>query len=147
MGVFLEHTLVSNSVGPDEPRPEWSLYNTFQEKDQTGHGFGNKLVSLAVLDASGNPLQTIIPTRFSQIDALLKGHKAGELIQTEFRDQQGRITQYKSPLSLFPFSDQIRYFYLPYSIGLVYLLVSLWIFGLRRSEVATSVRFGASFAK
>ena len=135
IGVFLEHTLVSNGVGPDDPAPEWNLYNAFQT-NQPGHGFGNQLVSLAVLDANGNPLQTIEPTRFSQITTLLKGHAAGEMIQTTFRDQQGKTAQYKTSLNLFPFSDQIRYFYLPYAIGLIYLLVSLWIFGLRRSETA-----------
>src|SRR5512141_120578 len=81
MGVFLEHTLVSNGVGPDVSDPAWSLYNTFQDA-QAGHGFGNQLVSLAVLDASGNPIKTIQPTRFNQIDALLKDHTAGEMIQT-----------------------------------------------------------------
>ncbi len=138
LGAFLEHTLVSNGVGPDEPEPEWALYNDFSAAAQGDHGFGNHLASLAALDPNGSPLKIIQPVRLSQIQGFLKdqGLRVGDTIAMDFRNPQGIAMQYKVKLSTFPASDQLRYFYLPYSIGLIYLFVSLWIFGLRSTETA-----------
>ncbi len=129
IGVFLEHTMVTNGVGPDTKEPEWPIY------DQ-GLVFGNQLVSLSVLDANQKPQSTIEPKSFSQIETLLKGHAPGELISATFRNPGGEESVYVVPLNNFPLSDQIRFFYLPYLTGVIYLVVSLWIFGLRRSETA-----------
>lgn len=132
IGVFVEHTLLTNGVGPDGNTTGWPIYNQ-------GLRFGYQLVSLSILDADNNPLETIEPKRFSQIENLLKGHAPGEKIEATFRNTNlanDPTSTYTVPLSLFPLADQVRFFYLPYLVGVIYLVVSLWIFGLRRSETA-----------
>jgi hypothetical protein len=129
IGIFVEHTMVTNGVGPDIDAEDWPLYDERLR-------FGNQLISLSVLDASNNPVQTIQPKRFSEITALLKGHLPGENIEATFQDEQKQQTKYIVPLSVFPIADRLRFFVLPYFVGIGYLFVSLWIFGLRRSETA-----------
>lgn len=130
IGVFIEHTLVTNGVGPDGDAEDWPLY------DQGLNSFGNQLTSLSILDANNNPVQTIEPKKFDQITRLLKGHSPGEKIAATFLDEQGQKKTYVVPLTVFPLADQMRFFFLPYLVGLGYLFVSLWIFGLKRSETA-----------
>ena len=129
IGIFVEHTLVTNGVGPDGNSNDWPLYNQ-------GLRFGNQLVSLSILDANNSPLQTIQPKGFGQIEGFLKDHAPGEKIEVAFRSPDGLVRTFTVPLTRFLVSDQIRYFYLPYLVGLIYLAVSLWIFGLRGSETA-----------
>ncbi len=129
IGVFVEHTMVTNGVGPDADSKGWPLY-------AQGLRFGNQLTSLSLLDANKNPVETIQPKRFRDVETLLQGHVPGELISATFRTEQGQTITYIVPLNSFPAADQTRFFYLPYLIGVVYLAVSLWIFGLRRSETA-----------
>ncbi|MCX6079458.1 MAG: GAF domain-containing protein [Chloroflexi bacterium] len=129
IGVFVEHTMLTNGVGPDSNSVNWPIY------DQ-GLRFGFQLVSISTLDANKNPIQIIEPKRFGQIENLLKDSNPGQLISTTFRSPQGKLQTYTVPLNWFSFADQLRFFYLPYLVGMVYLTVSLWIFGLRRSESA-----------
>jgi signal transduction histidine kinase len=129
IGVFLEHTMLTNGVGPEGNPSGWPIY------DQ-GLRFGHQLVSLSLLDANNERVQTITPGYFSQIEALLNGHAPGEKFEATFRDLQGTNTTITAPLISFPPADQVRFFYLPYLVGVIYLAVSLWIFGLRRSESA-----------
>ncbi|PWH13337.1 MAG: hypothetical protein DDG60_10430, partial [Anaerolineae bacterium] len=50
--------------------------------------------------------------------------------------RKGEIFTFDVKLSRFSLTDQARFFYIPYLVGLVYLGASLWIFGLRRTETA-----------
>lgn len=129
LGVFVEHTLVTNGVGPDTPSPEWFIYN----KDL---GFGYQLVSLAPIDEANKRIETLTPRNFREVQALLVKYAPGSRIAASFEDDQGRVVTYTGTLSVFPQADRLRFFYIPYLIGVIYLLVSLWIFGLRRSETA-----------
>ena len=129
LGVFLEHTLVTNDIGPDEFTQEWFLYNK-------GLHFGNQLISLSILDPGNDRIETITPKNFSEIQTLLKKYAPGQRVATTFENDQGRMITYTGSLTTFPLADQTRYFYIPYLIGIIYLLTSLWIFGLRRSETA-----------
>jgi len=130
IGVFVEHTMVTNGVGPDGDAENWPLY------DAGLNSFGDQLKSLSILDANNNSIETIQPTKFSQITTLLKNHVVGEKISATFLDEQGQTKKFTVPLTAFPFADQMRYFILPYIVGIIYLFVSLWIFGWRRSETA-----------
>jgi signal transduction histidine kinase len=130
LGVFLEHTLVTNDVGPDDnTQPEWFLYNK-------GLHFGNQLVSISILDQGNDRLETLEPKSFTEIETLLKKYAPGQRIAATFESPEGRTIVYTGALTTFPLADQTRYFYIPYLIGIIYLLTSLWIFGLRRSETA-----------
>ncbi|HEY3311613.1 MAG TPA: GAF domain-containing protein [Anaerolineales bacterium] len=128
LGVFLEHTMLTNGVGPDEHPSGWPLY------DQ-GVRFGHQLLSLSFTNAN-NPPAAIEPKRFGQIESFLQGHVPGEIVEATFRSPQGDTEKFSVALSTFPLTDRIRFFFLPYLVGLVYLAVSLWIFGMRRSETS-----------
>ncbi len=137
LGIFVEHTLVTNGVGPDNPGIEWDLYQKIDAFDPDSIGFGYQLVALASVDGS-NP---VIPGSFRDVEAFLARYQPGEQVQATFRNenagaQKGETATFTITLSKFPLSDQVRFFYIPYLVGLVYLIVSLWIFGLRRSETA-----------
>lgn len=141
LGVFVEHTLVSNGVGPEKPSPDWELYQQLDALDREKTGFGFQLISIAFVDQNNRPLQTLRPASFRDIETFLAGHQAGEKVQVEFRNENsgaehGQVTSFTVALSKFPFSDQIRFFYLPYFVALFYFVVSLWIFGIRRTETA-----------
>ncbi|RPH63175.1 MAG: GAF domain-containing protein [Chloroflexi bacterium] len=128
LGIFVEHTLVTNGVGP-EGAPEWSLLNK-------GLRFGNKLISLSFLGPDQTPIATVEPKNYGDIDAFLYNHFPGETVRATFRARDGAETSYDVDLSSFPLQYQTQYFYLPYVIGLVYLGFGLGIFGLRREETA-----------
>jgi signal transduction histidine kinase len=141
LGVFLEHTLVSNGVGPETYSPAWELYHQLDTLDQEKSGFGYQLISIAFLDANQNPLQSLKPKNFSELEAFLADHQPGEQVQVTFRNENpgpkyGQATSFTVSLAKFPASDQIRFFILPYLVALVYFFVSLWIFGIRRTESA-----------
>ncbi len=137
LGIFVEHTLVTNGVGPNNPGIEWDLYQKIEALNPDSTGFGYQLVALASADGS-NP---VIPQSFRDVEAFLARYRPGDQAQVTFRNendgaQKGETVTFTITLSQFPPTDQIRFFYLPYLIGLVYLAASLWIFGLRRSETA-----------
>lgn len=129
MGIFLEHTLVTNGVGPDGDLSGWPMYSQ-------GLRFGSQLVSVSTLDANLQRLETVQPKSFDQVSDLLRQLAPGEKIQAVFRDSGGNETSITVTLGRFPFQDQVRFFYLPYLVGLSYLAISLWIYGMRRSETA-----------
>lgn len=137
LGVFVEHTLVTNGVGPDTPSAEWDLYQKISALAPDSTRLGYQLIGLAAADGS-NP---VVPASFRDIEAFLAAYRPGDQVQVTFRNEndgprKGETTTFVVTLSKFPLADQVRFFYLPYLIGLVYLGVSLWIFGLRRSETA-----------
>jgi len=137
LGIFVEHTLVTNGVGPDTPTAEWDLYQKIVDLDPGSTGFGYQLIGLAPADGS-NP---VTPRSFRDVEAFLAAHRPGDQVQVTFRNENnsaknGETITFSVTLSKFPIADQARFFYLPYLISLVYLGVSLWIFGLRRSETA-----------
>lgn len=128
LGVFVEPTLVTNGAGDNEPA--WTLYN---------HGlnrFGSQLISLSLVDQNNNPVMTIQPRRYSDIASFLNGHLPGENVRTVFAAPDGSEQTFDAPLSAFPLSSQLKYFYLPYFLGLIYLGFGLWIFSIRRDETA-----------
>lgn len=66
----------------------------------------------------------------------LASRKPGEAVSVTIRTPAGEVHTDKLKLqALFP-SDLITYVYIPYLVGWMYLVISLWIFGLRRKESA-----------
>ena len=146
IGIFVEHTLVTNGVGPDnDDARNWPIF-------EQGLRFGHQLVSISTLDVNNKPIQTIVPTSFAHIQTFLTGHAPGENIRVTFRDQKNQSTTLSVALNKFSPTDQVRFFYLPYLVGILYLAVSLWIFGLRYADpagrafsiLATSIAIGVA---
>lgn len=124
LGVLTEHTLVVNGATPSSPPEEWSLY------DQ-GIRFGDQ-----ILEVKGTPVRST-----QEIMQLLSTNFAGETVPVTLRKADGSVVTLDVTLHAFPTADIIRFFVLPMLIGFIFLLISLWIFGLRRTEQA-----GRSFA-
>jgi len=131
LGVFIEHTLVTNGVGINDA-PEWTLYNQGQGLNL----FGNQLTSLSLIDPNNNAASTIHPKSYDDIFSFLAGRSVGENVRLIFLMADGAEKTFDTALSEFPISSQWQYFYIPYLIGLVYLGAGLWIFGMRRNETA-----------
>ncbi len=137
LGIFVEHTLVTNGVGPNTPASEWDLYQKINALDTEATGFGYQLIGMASADGSN----LVRPRSFRDVEHFLATYQPGDQVQVTFRNENdnernGESVTFTITLSNFPVTEQVRFFYLPYAIALVYLAVSLWIFGLRRSETA-----------
>ncbi len=120
IGAFIDNTMVVNGVHPDPVPANWDL--TLQGA-QTGD-------QLLILD--GAPV-----TSYGDMRQVLLRHFPGETIPAVFRQiEGGREVTYQVTLSNFNFSDQLSYFFVPFFVGLVYMITSWWIFGLRRTETS-----------
>jgi signal transduction histidine kinase len=119
IGAFTDNTLVTNGVGPQPAPASWSLFSQ-------GVGFGDQIVL-----ADSQPVRS-----YTEFRSILLRHYPGETIPLVLRSPSGGEKEYLVTLSKFSFQDQVTYLFIPYSVGLVYLVISWWIFGLRRSETA-----------
>lgn len=113
-GAFVEHTLVFNGVGP-KGKAGWELLNR-------GYTFGNQLVAISGQDVHSS----------ADIHTALKSATGGDSISITIRTPDGKLITENVTLTEFP--DRWAYLYLPSILSLAYLVISLWIFGLRRSE-------------
>jgi signal transduction histidine kinase len=134
LGAFFDSTMVNNGVSPTPIPAHWDLM-------QEGIGPGDQLIML-----DGQPV-----TSAGQMQAILQKHIPGETIPAVINMRGGDRQEFQVTLSTFDIQDRITYFYVPYFVGLIYLILSWWIFGLRRSETtgraftvfATSAAIGA----
>ncbi|MBN2119166.1 MAG: GAF domain-containing protein [Anaerolineales bacterium] len=117
LGGFLEQTLVLNGTGED--RPDWALYaQGFKIGDQLLYANSQRVASAADLERALGSVQV------------------GETIPVVVHTTKGDVVLAEITLQPFPFADRIAYFILPMFLSLVFLVISLWIFGLRRTEPA-----------
>jgi signal transduction histidine kinase/putative methionine-R-sulfoxide reductase with GAF domain len=119
IGGFFEHTLVLNGSDTSVGGQHWAMY-------EQGFKLGDQLVSVDDREV------------FSSNDLMdtLKPRLVGDIVLVEIRTSEGVLQKANITLRAFPTGDQIVYFILPSFLGLVFLVVSLWIFGLRRTEPA-----------
>ncbi|MCI0552850.1 MAG: GAF domain-containing protein, partial [Anaerolineae bacterium] len=68
--------------------------------------------------------------------AALSSHNRGDTVAVTIQPFEGTARTVQVTLQPFPRADLISYFILPASLSLVFLIISLWIFGLRRTEPA-----------
>jgi hypothetical protein len=118
LGAFYEHTMVFNGTGPDAGNPAWALYDQVHVGDQ-----------LIAIDG--------IPVRSSaEVREILRGRFGGEQVTATVRMQNGDLRNFEITLYAFPDQSRTLYFIVPSILGAIFLMVSLWIFGLRRNEPA-----------
>ncbi len=118
LGAFYEHTMVFNGTGPGEADPAWALYEHVEVGDQ--------LISI-----DGATIQSA-----SAVRDLLADHSLGDVVQVEILTSSGETNTFDITLNEFPASSRTTYFIVPSILGAIFLGVSLWIFGFRRSEPA-----------
>ncbi len=118
IGGFFEHTMVLNGSNTSERGRDWALY-------ELGFKLGDQLVSVNGRAVSNS----------DELKNILGSLPVNQAVPVVMRTPEGEV---EASVTLQPFSrsDQIAYFVMPAILSLVFLVVSLWIFGLRRTEPA-----------
>jgi len=119
VGAFFEPTMVMNGGGPSAEGAKWPLY------DQ-GIQHGDQLISIA-----GREIHNAEDMRQT-----LAGFYAGETVPVVVRTVEGKTITYEIELQRLPQADLIAYLVIPSVISIAFFALSLWIFGLRRTEPA-----------
>ncbi|MFZ1040696.1 MAG: GAF domain-containing protein [Anaerolineales bacterium] len=122
LGAFYEHTMVFNGVVPTGPDAAWDLRNQ-------GIQLGDQLISV-----NGQAVHNTI-----EVQSILSGFQPGDQIPVTVRLLDGSQKTYHVTLHAFSSEDRITYFIIPISLSLLFLIISLWIFVIRRTESAGRV--------
>ena len=121
LGAFVEQTMVFNGVGQETPPEAWSL---FRDKSLW---LDYQLVKVNGVDVQSE----------TQIRTALTGSLPGKPVPVVVRRiADGQEETRTVTLQTFPGSARMIYFFVPYVVGLLFLGISLWIFGMRRTESA-----------
>ncbi len=119
IGAFIENTMMANAVGPGRVE----TWPAFTEGVDT---FGIQLTQI-----NGEPVSSP-----REMQETLRRYAVGDVITISILDLDSNPKEISLTLQAFPFGDQIAFFYIPYFLGFVYLLCSIWVFRLRRNDVA-----------
>jgi len=119
LGGFFEHTFVLNGSDTSEENKSWAMYTQ-------GFEVGDQLVSVDGIgvNSSGKLLE------------IINSHTVNDTVEVVMRTADGGEETASIVLQEFSAADRTAYFILPELLSLVFLMVSLWIFGLRRTEPA-----------
>ena len=121
LGAFVEQTMVFNGVGQAAPSQSWSL---FQDKSLW---LTSQLVQVNGVEVRSE----------AQVRAALARTQIGQPVPVVLRRlANGQAETRIVTLQVFPASARLVYFVIPYVVGLLFLGIGLWIFGLRRTEPA-----------
>ncbi len=121
LGAFVEQTMVFNGVGQASPPQSWSL---FQDKSLW---LKSQLVQVNGVEVRSD----------AQVQAALAHTRTGQPVPVVLRRLATGQTETRTvTLQTFPAAARTVYFVLPYIVGLLFLGISLWIFGMRRTESA-----------
>lgn len=119
IGGFFEQTMALNDAVTRETGKQWALH-------EKGFQVGDQLISVAGTPISGaNDLRDILKTR-----------KVGDTVHVVARALDGSTREADIILGSLSRADQISFFAIPAFLSLVFMLIGLWIFGLRRTEPA-----------
>ena len=131
IGAFYEHTMVFNGVVPSGPDSSWDLRNQ-------GIKLGDQLISV-----NGQAVHSTV-----EVQRILSSFQPGDQIPVIVRSADGVQKTYNVTLNTFPLQDRITYYIIPISLSLVFLVLSIWIFAIRRRETAgrAFALFASSFS-
>ena len=133
MGAFFEQTMAFNGLKPASPEDGWSLLSQVDDAGEPRIHLGDQLVSVAgrEVDSAQSLADVLMP--FS----------AGESIPVVLRESDGALREYTVTLSRFAYlptgqltQSYIYYVLVPKFISALFLILGIWVFGLRRSESA-----------
>ena len=129
LGAFFEQTMIMNGAGPSEQSEAWNLFSQLEFGDQLVAVNGVPVRSATdIKNALSGVTPGIIPTEV--------GFSAGETIPVTIRLDTGEEKTFDVILSIFPLGDRMGYIVIPTIVSGLFLLTSLWIFGMRRRESA-----------
>lgn len=128
LGSFYEHTLVFTDTG--SVAEEWAFNAVVNSKDQ-------------LLAVNGVDVKTSRDVR-----NVLRNFVPGENVDLTVRFKNGDVKDLSVELQRFPEDGISVYLVLPSILGLIFLALSLWTFGLRRNEPAgrAFAMFASSFS-
>lgn len=115
IGGFVEQTMVFNGTNTSDPSHPWQAF------DQ-GLLFGYQLKAI-----DGLPVRNA-----AEMQNVLRRYEVGDTVRLQVLTPTGELKAYPVTLTTFSSQDQLAFFYLPYIIGLVYLVSGIWIFATRR---------------
>ena len=119
IGGFFEHSMVLNGSDTSEENKNWAMY-------EQGFDVGDQLISV-----DGVPVSNSV-----QLKNILSSHNVNETVDVVMRTTDGDDRTVEITLTELSSADRTAYFIIPQLLSLVFLVVSLWIFGLRRTEHA-----------
>lgn len=119
IGGLVEHTFVLNGSNTSEDGKSWAMYSQ-------GYVVGDQLLTV-----DGVPVSTS-----DQLKNILSSHMVGDQVVVEVKTTAGTVNKSVITLQAFSNADRFAFFYLPEFLSFIFLAVSLWIFGLRRTEPA-----------
>ena len=130
LGAFYEHTMLINGSQPSGSAVDWDLLNQ-------GVRQGDQLISVnGIILRSTDEVLAVLSGRIRGTIPTERGFVPGETIPIEVRNPAGVVSPMNVTLHVFPSADRTAFFFIPMFISLVFLGVSLWIFGFRRAEPA-----------
>ena len=119
IGGLFEQTMVLNGTDTRQAGDHWALY-------EQGFLIGDQLVSV-----NGQPV-----SNGEELHRILIGLQMGQSVPVEMRTTEGVVRTADVTLEAFSGPDRVAFFIIPMALSLVFLGLSLWIFGLRRTESA-----------
>ena len=119
LGAFFEQTMAYNGSLPPASSEEWELF------DQGIH-LGDQLVSVAGQEVSSA----------RELGEVLGRFFPGELVPVVVREADGATREYGVTLREFSQSSFTNFVLFPFLVSAIFLILSVWIFGLRRTESA-----------
>lgn len=119
LGVLVEHTVMLNTSAPTQPGA-WNLRNQLPEN----YPFGYQIKQI--------DHKTINDVK--ELRSVLAEYEVGDTVNVVLSTPDKQQQEFRVELQHFPLADQISYFWVPYILGLVYLVSGLYVFGVRRYE-------------
>jgi signal transduction histidine kinase/putative methionine-R-sulfoxide reductase with GAF domain len=130
LGAFFEQTLIFNGAVPTGDSTAWDLYNQ-------GIQLGDQLVAVNGISVhSASDVQKVLSGEIQGTIPTTEGFVPGETIPVTIRTAAGVEKTLQVTLNVFPSEDETAYFIIPTVISFLFLLIGLWIFGMRRTESA-----------
>ena len=128
LGALYEHTMIFNGAVPSTPSKAWDLFNQ-------GMQVGDQLLAVnGVPVHSTDDVQNVLKGKIPGTITTDQGFVAGETIPVTVRTADGQVKNLNVVLNNFPSADLTAYLIIPMILGLLFLVISLWIFGMRRTE-------------
>lgn len=122
IGGFVEQTMLFNGTGSSETPSQWGAVNQ-------GLRFGNQLLAIDGLPVSDA----------AELQAALAGYQPGDEVSLGVLTVAGEKRDFSVELIRFPDRDRLTFIYIPYLMGLIYLVSALWVFFIRRSQASGQV--------
>ena len=119
IGGFLEHTMALNGSLTREVGNKWALY-------ELGFAQGDRLT-----EVNGTSIRSA-----DELKKILETKLPGQTVTVTMQRSNGEVKTVEVHLQSFSYADQVAYFILPMLLSLVFIIVSVWTFGLRRTEPA-----------